>query len=179
MKPFSRADAEEKDKATQDMAPAAKAKAIKEKESKGDEDEWKPQNIAEYLFCNQRGEITEDIDPVEVDQIYNGYMQILSQSYEKLKGKFNAFAAKCLSERQKRESGLILVAPPLVMPHEKEEEKASNEEYKSPGDRIGRIGAKMERVMKKDFPEGNPHIQESPDDDIIDEDAEAMDTGPR
>jgi len=41
-------------------------------------------------------------------------------SYEKLKGKFNNFAAKCLSERQKRESGLILIAPPLILPHEKD-----------------------------------------------------------
>ena len=48
--------------------------------------------------------------------IYNGYMQALISSYDKLKGKFNSFAAKCLSERQKRESGLIFVAPPLVMP---------------------------------------------------------------
>ena len=52
--------------------------------------------------------------------IYNGYMQTLMSSYEKLKGKFNSFAAKCLSEKQKRESGLILVAPPLVVPTDKE-----------------------------------------------------------
>ena len=57
--------------------------------------------------------------------IYNGYMQTLIGSYEKLKGKFNNFAAKCLSERQKRESGLILVAPPLVLPAEKEMEDQS------------------------------------------------------
>ena len=33
--------------------------------------------------------------------------------------------------------------------------------------------------MKKDFPEKNPHIQESPDDDIIDEEVDGFDTGPR
>lgn len=53
-------------------------------------------------------------------------MQALMASYEKLKGKYNTFAAKCLSERQKRESGLILVAPPLVLPSEKESQEAEN-----------------------------------------------------
>jgi len=47
-------------------------------------------------------------------------MQALVNSYEKLKGKFNTFAAKCLSEKQKRESGLILVAPPIILPNDKE-----------------------------------------------------------
>ncbi len=50
-------------------------------------------------------------------------MQTLVTSYEKLKGKFNSFAAKCLSERQKRESGLILVAPPLILPTDKDLEQ--------------------------------------------------------
>jgi hypothetical protein len=72
------------------------------------------------LFSNERGEIADDIDSTEIDMIYNGYMQTLMGSYEKLKGKFNSFAAKCLSERQKRESGLILVAPPLIIPTDKE-----------------------------------------------------------
>lgn len=47
----------------------------------------------------------------EVDSIYNGYMLALAGAYDKLKGRFNNLAAKCLSEKQKRESGLVLVAP--------------------------------------------------------------------
>jgi len=96
--------------------------------------------------------------------IYNGYMQTLIGSYEKLKGKFNNFAAKCLSERQKRESGLILVAPPLVLPAEKEmedqntgnghkeEEKKGNvmiSHAKENGRMGGRLGVKMEKVSRK------------------------------
>ena len=50
-------------------------------------------------------------------------MNALIASYDKLKGKFNVFAAKCLSEKQKRESGLILVAPPLIMPADKEQQE--------------------------------------------------------
>lgn len=83
--------------------------------------DWKPSNIAEYLFSNDKGDIADDIDGKEIDQIYNGYMSTLITSYEKLKGKFNVFAQKCLSDRQKRECGLILVAPPLTLPSEKDE----------------------------------------------------------
>jgi hypothetical protein len=41
-------------------------------------------------------------------------------AYDKLKGRFNSLAAKCLSEKQKRESGLLLVAPPLQLPGDRE-----------------------------------------------------------
>lgn len=77
-------------------------------------------NAAEYLFSNERGELAEDIEASEVDIIYNMYMNALVQAYDKLKGRFNTFASKCLSERQKRESGLLLVAPPIQMPGDKE-----------------------------------------------------------
>lgn len=107
----------------------------------------------------------EDVDHTEVDMIYNGYMQTLIQSYEKLKGKYNSFATKCLSERQKRESGLILVAPNLIMPSEKDYSDSDNikldEEHKNiknirgPASEInqvrmgGRLGAKLEKAQKK------------------------------
>ena len=55
---------------------------------------------------------------MELEQIYNGFVKRLVNSYDKLKTKFNTYAAKCLSEKQKRECGLALTAPALVMPHE-------------------------------------------------------------
>ena len=64
--------------------------------------------------------MAEDIDVNEVDQIYNGYMHALIGAYDKLKGRFNSLASKCLSEKQKRESGLVLVAPPLQHPGDRE-----------------------------------------------------------
>lgn len=51
------------------------------------------------MFSDEKGDIADDIDGTEIDQIYNGYMTALICSYEKLKGKFNNFAAKCLSEK--------------------------------------------------------------------------------
>jgi len=103
-------------------------------------------------------------------------MQALMNSYEKLKGKFNTFAAKCLSERQKRESGLLLVAPPLSLPGdidmENEQDPSggallfnggiSNLEETKQKENIsqisaiqnskmgGRLGLKMEKALKKE-----------------------------
>ena len=121
LKPFSRAEhmkmQELEKKSQQDIGKTPEDKAKKAATHKGSSsDEWKPSNIAEYLFSNERGVIADDINTQEIDSIYNGYMQTLINSYDRLKGKFNTFAAKCLSERQKRESGLLLVAPPLSLP---------------------------------------------------------------
>ena len=86
-----------------------------------DLDMWAPQNITEYLFCDDNGEMIDDINSKDVDQIYDDYVRVLTGMYERLRGKFNHFASKCLSEKQKRESGLVLTAPPLTMPSEEEQ----------------------------------------------------------
>jgi len=72
----------------------------------------------EWIFGMDNGALAHDANSAELQQIYSGYVKRLVNSYEKLKTKFNTYAAKCLSERQKRECGLALVAPPLVLPHE-------------------------------------------------------------
>ena len=86
-------------------------------------------------------------------------MNKLIRSYDKLKGKYNQFAAKCLSEKQKRESGLILVAPDLILPTEnngneneevKEENKDKKIQSKNQVRMGGRLGAKMEKAERKD-----------------------------
>ena len=57
-------------------------------------------NVAEYLFSDPNsGTLAEDLSSQEVDHIYQSYMQALVSAYDKLKGRFNTFAAKCLSER--------------------------------------------------------------------------------
>jgi len=50
-----------------------------------------PTNLTEYLFAGRYGEISEDIDPKEIDMIYMAYMKSLVDSYERLKAKFNQF----------------------------------------------------------------------------------------
>lgn len=120
-----------------------------------------------------------DIDASEADAIYGEYVAALNASYDKLKGRFNTFAAKCLSEKQKRESGLLLVAPPLQLPGDREtieqEQRAQSQMVVFPGEeakqrpegagimmpgrtgvspmmnRMGaKQGSKMEKFQKKD-----------------------------
>lgn len=83
--------------------------------------------MTEYLFADKHGEILETINSQEVNQIYLAYMQSLIDSYERLKSKFNQFLTRCLSEKQKKECGILLVAPPLVMPQEKDRLDEDNE----------------------------------------------------
>jgi hypothetical protein len=64
-----------------------------------DSKKYAPRNAAEYLFANEVGEMANDLNSGEVDQIYSGYMDAMVTAYDKLKGKFNTFAAKCLSEK--------------------------------------------------------------------------------
>ena len=43
--------------------------------------------------------MASELEASEVDKIYGGYMDALLGSYDKLKGRFNTLAAKCLSEK--------------------------------------------------------------------------------
>ena len=66
----------------------------------------------------ENGAVARDANSAELEALYNNFLRRLVNSYDKLKTKFNTYAAKCLSDRQKRECGLALIAPALVMPHE-------------------------------------------------------------
>jgi len=100
-------------------------------------------------------------------------MRTLIASYDKLKGKFNSFAAKCLSEKQKRESGMILQAPPLLMPYEKEakDREEDIEEIKTEG-MVARGGARMERVDRKEV-----IGRQGLDDEDVDDEPEDIEEG--
>ena len=79
-----------------------------------------PTNLTEYLFANKNGEINAQIDTKVINAIYASYMQSLVDSYERLKIKFNQLQTRCLTEKQRKEQGLNLVAPTLVMPVDKD-----------------------------------------------------------
>ena len=55
--------------------------------------------VAEWLFTDENGQMAGDVNTQEMEELYNGYIQQLVASYEKLKTKFNTYAAKCLSEK--------------------------------------------------------------------------------
>jgi hypothetical protein len=89
-------------------------------------------------------------------------MQSLIDSYERLKSKFSQFQTRCLSEKQKRECGLSLVAPALLMPQEKDRldeeidmlsnpNDAHNSAAQSSQSRMGgRIGARLESLPRRE-----------------------------
>lgn len=83
---------------------------------------------AEWIFGDESGVLARDANTIELEQLYNGFVKRLVNSYDKLKTKFNTYAAKCLSEKQKRESGLALIAPALVMPHENTSSKFAEDD---------------------------------------------------
>lgn len=55
----------------------------------------------------------------DFEQIYNSYMQEMVKSYDNVKSKFSTYVAKCLSEKQRRECGMSLAAPAIILPYEK------------------------------------------------------------
>lgn len=50
-----------------------------------------PTNLTEYLFADRNGEISDNINAAEINQIYMSYMQSLIDSYERLRTKYNQF----------------------------------------------------------------------------------------
>ena len=56
-------------------------------------------SAAEWIFGMENGVMARDANSVELEQLYNGFVRRLVSSYDKLKTKFNTYAAKCLSEK--------------------------------------------------------------------------------
>ena len=40
------------------------------------------------------------------------------KSYDNVKSKFSTYVAKCLSEKQRRDCGMSLAAPAIILPYE-------------------------------------------------------------
>jgi hypothetical protein len=88
------------------------------------EQEMLTSNNSEECHIGSLYEVLFGLDATQMnvrhcESIYSWAIHQLVNSYDRLKSKFNSFAAKCLTERQKRECGsLTLIAPPLVLPCE-------------------------------------------------------------
>ena len=48
------------------------------------------------------------------------YMQSLVDTFDRLKSKYNQLQTRCLTDKQKKECGINLAAPTLLMPQEKD-----------------------------------------------------------
>lgn len=63
---------------------------------------FKASTITEFLFCNEDGFLPSTPDNKHIDEIYNDYIKVLSSMYDRLRGRYNNFAQKCLQEEDKR-----------------------------------------------------------------------------
>lgn len=61
---------------------------------------------------------SQKVTNTEFENIYNSFIGEMVKSYDNLKSKFSTYVAKCLSEKQRRDCGMSLVAPAIVMPYE-------------------------------------------------------------
>lgn len=54
-------------------------------------DHWVPKSAAEFLFCDESGEMADEIDPDDADYLYNEYTNIIKGLYKKLSKSYNTF----------------------------------------------------------------------------------------
>lgn len=65
----------------------------------------------QWIFASKNGKIPQNLNSNEIEQLYNGFMSHMGQSYELMLASYNTYASRCLSDKQKRESGIELVGP--------------------------------------------------------------------
>ena len=68
--------------------------------------QFKPENIAQYLFADEHGNLPASLDLREVDLIYNDYIRVMTIMYEKLKNTYNTFVNRFLSDEQRKEHNI-------------------------------------------------------------------------
>lgn len=56
-----------------------------------DQGQWqfRPNNIAEFFFADDQGEMPRELDMKEVDLLYNDYVRVMSSMHEKLRAHYN------------------------------------------------------------------------------------------
>ena len=57
--------------------------------------------LADFFFADENGQLPPTLDLREVDLIYNDYIRVMTIMYEKLKGTFNTFVSRFLSEEER------------------------------------------------------------------------------
>ena len=60
-------------------------------------------SLADFFFADENGHLPMPLDLREVDLIYNDYIRVMTIMYEKLKGTFNTFVGRFLSEEERNE----------------------------------------------------------------------------
>lgn len=92
----------------------------------------------------------------EFELIYNSFLQEMIKSYDNVKSKFSTYVAKCLSEKQRRDCGMSLAAPAIILPYEQslqrdDEEESKDDQPSTNGDQVrmgGRMGSQIKQLQE-------------------------------
>lgn len=78
---------------------------------------WVPKSAAEFLFCDESGEMATKIDPEVADYLYNEYTNIIKGLFKKLAKTYNSFIKNVVKDKKILKDKLIPeVAPKLIPP---------------------------------------------------------------
>jgi hypothetical protein len=75
-------------------------------------------SVGEFLLQDSKDNQRHPLEIHEIEALYNKNLQEFINSYDIVKQRFSTYAAKCLTEKQRRECGMNLSAPALVLPYE-------------------------------------------------------------
>ena len=119
-------------------------------------------SVGEFLLQDSKDIQKHPLETHEIEALYNKNLQEFINSYDRVKQRFSTYAAKCLTEKQRRECGLNLSAPALVLPYEQNlnQEDAAQQ---SEADRVrmgGRLGSQINQLRDDNSPANRnaPHL---------------------
>jgi hypothetical protein len=63
-------------------------------------DHWVPKSAAEFLFCDETGEMVKEIDSEDADYLYNEYTNIIKGLFRKLAKSYNSFVKNAIKDKE-------------------------------------------------------------------------------
>ncbi len=88
---------------------------------------FRPQNVAEFFFSDEGGEMPRDLDYQEVDLIYNEYVRIMTCMHEKLRAIYNQLVQKCVDPDLQKEHAIAVETGKLILPGEEIDDRMFEE----------------------------------------------------
>jgi len=67
---------------------------------------FKPNNVAEFFFADEGGEMPKELNMKEVDLLYNDYIRVMTCMHERLRNQYNTYVTKFMDENQRKENGI-------------------------------------------------------------------------
>lgn len=73
-------------------------------------------SFSDYLFKDNKGKPKSYVGAEETDKVYQKYIEMQANSYEKLRSCFLMFTGKCLTQRERESLGPLCMPPHLTLP---------------------------------------------------------------